>query len=262
LSIDGGKKLSRLDGKVALITGSGSIGMGRATAILFAREGAKVVVADWAAKGGEETVKMIKEAGDDAIFAQANVAESADVQRMIRTAVDTYGKLDILFNNAAVASRERCLIAEATEEDWDMVLDVDLKGVFLGMKYGIAEMLKSGGGVIINTASITGIRATSKSGAYCAAKAGVIQLTRVAAMEYAPHNIRVNCICPGRIRPSALMAHQPEAEELSQLLIQKVPMQRAGKTDEIAQAVLFLASDESSFITGVALPVDGGSLLE
>jgi NAD(P)-dependent dehydrogenase (short-subunit alcohol dehydrogenase family) len=260
LSIEGGKKLSRLGGKVALITGSGS-GMGRATAVLFAKEGAKIVAVDWMVKEGEETVKMIEEAGGEAIFVRANVAESADVQRMVRTAVDTFGRLDILFNNAAVLGELRPIV-ELTEEEWDRVLDIDLKGVFLGMKYGIHEMLESGGGVIINNASSAGVRASSRMSAYGSAKAGVIHLTKVAALEYATQNIRVNCIVPAAIRPSGLGGALPKGkeEEILKQVVQGVPMQRTGKPEEIAQVVLFLASDESSFVTGAALYVDGGSL--
>jgi len=261
--------MGKLDCKVAIITGSGSLGMGRATAILLAAEGAKVVVSDVAVDGGEETVTMIRKAGGEAVFAKANVADSADVQRMVKTAVDTYGRLDILFNNAGVLGPAGLTITEMQEEDWDKVLNVDLKGVFLGMKYSIPEMIKAGGGVIINNASASGLRANPGGAMYGTAKAGVIHLTKVAALEYGAQNIRVNCICPFAIRPTGRgvpevkpaktpVVRTPEEEEERWRRAQ-LPMRRTGRAEEIAQAVLFLASDQSSWVSGAVLPVDGAS---
>jgi len=249
----GGKKIGRLDGKVALITGSGS-GIGRATAILFAREGAKVVVADYIAEGGEETVTMIKAAGGEAIFVKADVAKATDVEKMVKVAVDIYGQLDILYNNAGIAEIQNVPTAEVKEENWDRVIDIDLKGVFLGMKYGIPEMLKRGGGVIINTASMAGLVGFSYLPAYSAAKAGAVELTKTAAMEYARQNIRVNCICPGGIVTPML----EQREDFGNFIRRRTPVHRLGKPEEVAPAALFLASDESSYVTGTALAVDGG----
>lgn len=260
--------MSQLNGKVAIITGSGSQGMGRATAILLAKEGAKVIVSDVVVDGGEETVKIIKEAGGEAMFIKANVANSADVQQMIKATVDTYRRLDILFNNAGVMGPSGLSIAQYNEEEWDDVMNVDLKGVFLGMKYSIPEMIKAGGGVIINNASVSGLRANPGGGIYGTAKAGVIHLTKVAALEYGAQNIRVNCICPFGIKPMRDPSKVwPEKTRINRTLEEEeerwkraqLPMKRTGNPEEIAQTVLFLASNQSSWVNGAALPVDGGS---
>jgi len=248
--------MGRLDGKVALITGGGS-GIGRATALLFAKEGAKVVVADYIAEGGEETVKMIKEAGGEASFVKADVSKAADVQRMIKVALDNYRQLDILYNNAGILG-PMVPVHELAEADWDRVININLKGVYLGMHYGIPEMLKQGGGVIINTASVAGLVGFPGLPAYSATKGGIIQLTKVAALDYATHNIRVNCICPGVIWTPMVAGITGDSEEAKAQFTRLEPVGRMGKPEEIAQAALFLACDESSFITGIALPVDGG----
>jgi NAD(P)-dependent dehydrogenase (short-subunit alcohol dehydrogenase family) len=244
--------MGRLDGKVALITGAG-MGMGQAAALLFAKEGAKVAVVDWNAEAGEETVKMIKKAGGEAIFIKADVSKAADAQNMVKTAVKTYGKLDVIYNNAAIlraASTENI-----TEEDWDKIMAVNLKGVWLGMKYAIPEMLKKGKGSIINTASQCGDRGTQNVGAYCASKGGVLALTRVTAMELAKKNIRVNALNPGIIGTPMVMALSKEEQEQFASII---PQGRLGRPEEVAYAALFLASDESSHVTGHTLVVDGG----
>jgi len=220
--------MGRLDSKVAIITGAGS-GMGRAAAILFAKEGAKVVIVDWATEGGEETLKMVKEAGGEALFVRADVSKTEDVKKMIQTAVDTYGKLDVLYNNAAIAPYEPLL--ESTEENWEKVISINLKGIWLGMKYAIPEMLKAGGGSIINT------------------------------VEHAAQNIRVNCIKPGIIVTpmSAGCYGTPEARRRSEAT---VPQRRLGEPEEIAQVALFLASDESSLVTGTEILADGGIIAD
>ena len=205
--------MGRLDGKVALITG-GSSGIGRATAILFAKEGAKVVVASRGAKLGEETVRMIQQVGGQARFVKTDVSKAQDVKNLVRVGVDTYGRLDVLFNNAGIEG-DVIRTVELSEENYDLVLDTNLKGVWLGMKYGIPEMLKTGGGVIVNTSSMNGpIVALKGAPQYGASKAGVVALSRVVALEYATKNIRVNCINPGPTMTAlfeGIKEAQPEA---------------------------------------------------
>lgn len=246
--------MDRLKNKVAIITGGGS-GIGRATCLLFAREGAKVVVADYVAESGNETVRQIKAAGGEAVFVQADVSKSADVQNMIGATVRNYGRVDVLFNNAGIEGPSSKL-ANLKEEDWDRVIAIDLTSVFLGIKYAIQEMLKQGGGVILSTASVAGMVGFPGSGAYAAAKAGVINLTRLAALEYAEKNIRVNCICPGVIETP--MVDRVVGERPRERIVRTEPMGRLGRPEEIANAALFLASDESSFATGAPFIIDGG----
>jgi len=250
-------KVGKLDGKVALITGAGS-GIGRATALLFAREGAKVVVVDYVPSGGEETVGMIKGAGGESFFIEADVSKSVDVKRMVDKTVETYRRIDILYNNAGVDGEVACT-DEVTEEEWDRVINVNLKGVFLGSKYTIPVMLEQGGGVIISTASMLGLIGCGGMPAYCASKGGVVQLTKTMALEYARRNIRINCICAGIILTALsepLMPLDPEARQAA--MKSHSPMERIGLPEEIAQAALYLASDESAFVTGTAFVVDGG----
>jgi NAD(P)-dependent dehydrogenase (short-subunit alcohol dehydrogenase family) len=255
-----------LVGKVAIITGAGS-GIGRATAILFAKEGAKVAVVDINEEGGEETVRKIKEAGGDSIFIKASVSDSVDVQKMVKETVKKYGRLDILYNNAGVPPVVRegipvDSVTELEEEEWDKVMAVNLKGIFLGSKYAIPEMLKSGGGVIINTASAWGFLAAPKSTAYCTSKAGVIMLTKAMAIDYAP-KIRVNCICPGEVETPMhyyTLHSYKDPERARKKMLEQYPLGRIGKPEEVAQAALYLASDRSSFVTGTALIIDGGWL--
>ena len=249
--------MGKLDGKVALITGAGS-GMGRTTALLFAKEGAKVAVADYAPIGGQETAGMIKESGGEAVFIEANVTKAADVERMVGMTVETYGRIDILHNNAGIPGRKMAPTAETTEKEWDLVINVNLKGVFLGSKYAIPVMLDKGGGVIINTASVAGILASPNISAYCASKAGVILLTKAMALEYGKRNIRVNCICPSFVQTPFSEPLIPVDPEARQAFMRTQPMGRVGQPEEIARAALYLASDDSTFVTGVALVVDGG----
>ena len=243
----------RLEGKVAIITGAGS-GIGRESALLFAGEGAKVVASDYVPEAGEETVRRIREGGGEAVFIEADVSKASDVERMVRKAVEEYGKLDILHNNAGVLGKV-AFVGEATEEDWDRVISINLKGVFLCSKYAVREMVKKGGGVIVSTASAMGLVGLPGNTAYSAAKGGVIQFTKTMALEYASSNIRVNCICPG-------LTNTPLGESFGERFIEwfvkQTPMGRWGRSEEIAQAALYLASDESSFVTGTALVVDGG----
>lgn len=252
--------MGKLEGKVSIITGAGS-GIGKSTAILFAKEGSKVVVVDYGVEGGEKTVDLINKDGGEAIFIEADVSKSADVQRAITSTVDEYGKLDILHNNAGVEG----ILApmhESTEENFDRVISINLRGVFLGMKYGIIQMLKQGGGVIINTASVAGLIGFPNITAYCASKGGVVQLTKTAALEYATQNIRINCICPGIIWTPMLERFTGGDEETKKQFTAMEPVGRMGKPEEVAQAVLFLASDDASFVTGVPFPVDGGYIAQ
>jgi NAD(P)-dependent dehydrogenase (short-subunit alcohol dehydrogenase family) len=247
--------MGRLDGKVAVVTGAGS-GIGRASAELFAAEGARVVCADRSGKEAD-TARVI---GDGAVGVHADVSVAGDVERMIEAAESTFGGLDVLFNNAGFGGRI-APIAEQTEEMWDEVHAVNLKGVFLGIKYGIPALQRRGGGSVINTASAVGLSVMKGHGVYAAAKAGVIQLTKTAALDYASDNIRVNAICPGMtwtgLVPRSVEQPQPPADAV----LPGVPMSRWGLATDLAAAALFLASDEASFITGVALPVDGGMVL-
>lgn len=246
--------MDRLKGKVALITGGGS-GIGRATCLLFAREGATVVVADYVAEGGHETVRQIKATGGEAAFVQADVSKSADVQNMIATAAKTYGRVDVLFNNAGIEGPST-KIANYKEDDWDRVIAIDLTSVYLGMKYVIPKMIEQGGGAIISTASVAGLVGFPGSGAYAAAKAGVVNMTRMVALEYADKNIRVNCICPGII--DTPMVDRVVGSRPKERVIKAEPIGRLGKPEDIANAALFLASDESSFATGAPFIIDGG----
>lgn len=248
----------KLKDKVSLITGAAS-GMGRATAILFAREGSKVVATDVDEAGGQKTIDLIHEMGADALFVKADVSREADARNMVEQTVAHYGRLDVLFNNAGVAQAVE--LTEMTEQEWDRVVDIDLKGVFLGCKYGIREMLKTGGGAIISTASISGMVGQNYLPAYNAAKAGVINLTRHMAFEYGPRGIRANAICPGAIDTPMLKGafeESPDAEAILTYFRHTAPLRRIGRPEDIAKAALFLASDDSSFITGHALVVDGG----
>ena len=246
--------MDRLKDKVALVTGGGS-GIGRATCLLFAREGARVVVADFAAEGGAETARQIAAAGGTASFVEADVSRSADVRRMIDVTIETHGRLDVLFNNAGIEG-PAARLADYSEDDWARVIAVDLTAVYLGMKHAIPKMIAQGGGVILNTASVAGLVGFPGSSAYGAAKAGVVNLTRIAAIEYASKKIRVNCICPGII--STPMAERVMEGRDREALDRMQPAGRVGRPEEIAAAALFLASDESSYATGAPFVVDGG----
>jgi NAD(P)-dependent dehydrogenase (short-subunit alcohol dehydrogenase family) len=248
----------QLDGKVALVTG-GASGIGRATALACAREGAKLVIADLHAEGGQQTVHLITEKGGDAIFVQVDVSSVAAVEAMLRTAVGTYGRLDCAHNNAGIGSRPRAPLHECTEDTWDRVLSINLKGVWLCMKYEIIQMLTQGSGAIVNTASIMGLVGSwSGTAAYNASKHGVVGLTKTAALEYATAGIRVNAVCPGYIRTPLIEDALTSNPTLEAQIVARHPVGRMGRPEEIAEAVVWLCSDAASFVTGHTMTVDGG----
>lgn len=247
----------RLDGKVAVITGGGG-GIGRETCLRFALEGAKLVVADLAIGNAEETAAMVVAAGGEAIAVKVDVSKAEDAKRMIDLAETTYGKLDILFNNAGI-SHAQDDDAVTTEEDvWDLTFDINVKGVFLGCKYGIQALRRNGGGTIINTASFVALLgAATPQLAYTSSKGAVLSMSKELAAIHARENIRVNALCPGPLRTELLMKYL-DTEEKRQRRLVHIPMGRFGEAKEIANAVLFLASDEASFVTGATFVVDGG----
>jgi NAD(P)-dependent dehydrogenase (short-subunit alcohol dehydrogenase family) len=248
----------RFGGKVVLITGAG-VGIGRATAVLFAKEGAKVGVNSLTPAHGEETLRWVVEAGGEGIYIEGDVSRAADAERAVAETIKAFGKLDILFNNAGIVIPGR--IDNTSEEDWDRTMAVNLKGVFLTSKYAISEMRKNGGGVIIHNASVVALKGVKDRAPYTASKGGVWALTKAMAADYISENIRVNCICPGTIYTPSLqqrIAASPDPKAALANFIARQPMGRLGKEEEIAAGVLYLASDEASFITGTTLLIDGG----
>jgi NAD(P)-dependent dehydrogenase (short-subunit alcohol dehydrogenase family) len=242
----------KLNGKVAIITG-GSTGIGEATAQAFAQEGVKVVVASRRINEGEEAVYRIQEAGGEAIFVKTDVAKAADVEALVNKTVNTYGRLDYAFNNAGFGKDG--LLTDIAEEDWDQVVDVNLKGTWLCLKYEIPVMLKQGAGAIVNVASQAGVVGVPNYSSYCAAKGGVIALTRAAALEYAKSGIRINVVSPGPIETDLLASMPPDI--LSQIAA-SLPIGRVGKSREVGEAVVWLCSEAASFMTGHNLIIDGG----
>ncbi len=250
--------MGRLDGKVAVITG-GASGMGESTARLFVAEGASVVFGDVQEALGQEVSDSL---GDNARFVRADVSSAEDVQALVRTAVDAYGKLDIMYNNAGIGGGEGSIV-DCPEEVFDRIIAVDLKGVWLGMKAALPYLIANGGGSIISTASVSAYLGMQGQGAYGAAKGGVVQLTRVAAIENAEHFVRVNAICPGGTATPILWNNPAlpapvDPELVKSRLVNAQPIPRAGLPEDIANAALWLASDESSFVTGQMIIVDGG----
>ncbi|HZP46020.1 MAG TPA: SDR family oxidoreductase [Candidatus Binataceae bacterium] len=245
-----------LEGKVVLVTGGGS-GIGRATALLAARQGARVMIADYVPEGAEKTVAMIKEGGGTAACVAADVAVTRQVEDLIQKTLETYGRLDGAFNNAGIEGAMAETIA-CTEENFDRVVAIDLKAVWLCMKYEIPQMLKQGGGAIVNTASIAGLLGFPGIPAYVAAKHGVVGLTRTAALEYAQKNIRVNCVCPGVINTPMVQRAFDKGGMREADAIAGEPIGRLGKPEEIAAGVVWLLSDAASFVTGHPLTIDGG----
>jgi len=247
----------RLAGKVALITGGGS-GIGRESSLLCAREGAKVVVTDVNAETAAETVTQVEAADGTAICLAADVSRAEDCERMIQAAEETFGGLHVLFNNAGIMDARDADAVETDEDVWDLTMAINLKGVFLGCKYGIPALRRSGGGSIINTASFVALLgAATPQLAYTASKGGVLSMTRELAVIHARENIRVNAICPGPLQTELLMKVL-DTDAKKQRRLVHIPMGRFGQAEEIANAALYLASDESSFVTGTDFVVDGG----
>jgi NAD(P)-dependent dehydrogenase (short-subunit alcohol dehydrogenase family) len=252
----------RLKDKVSIITGAAS-GIGKATALVFTGEGAKVMCADVNADGAEAVARQIVDTGGEAASIKVDVSKEAEVQEMIAQTVARWGRLDVLYNNAGIGYGMP--VTQVPESEWDRLIDINLKGVFLGCKHAIPEMLKNGGGSIVNTASDAGLVGTAMLSPYCASKGGVVLFTKSIAVEWGAMGIRVNCVCPGVIRTPILdpFLQQAQAlgttqEEIWERMARAHPVGRVGEPEEVGRAVAFLASDEASFITGVALPVDGG----
>ncbi len=249
-----------LQGKVVLITG-GASGIGRATAQLFAQEGAKVVVADMNERGGRETVELLKQAAGEATFVACDVRHEAQVKAMVDRVVQLHGRLDCAFNNAGISERFDP-ITETTEEHWRLVLDTNLTGVFLCLKYELQVMQRQQSGAIVNASSIMGLVASAGNTEYAASKAGVANLTRSTALAYAKQGIRINATCPAAIDTPMTQKIWAKEPAMKARLASMQPMGRIGQPEEVARAVLFLCSDAASFITGHTLAVDGGYLAQ
>ena len=250
----------RLDGKVALVTGGGS-GIGQATALIFAREGAKVVAADITVEGGEETVRQIQAAGGDATFVKTDVSKAAEVEALVNKTVETYGQLDCAFNNAGIEGAAK-FTTECTEEEFDRTIAVNVTGVWLCMKYEIQHMLSHGGGSIVNTASAAGLIGLPSASDYVASKHAVVGLTKTAALEYAKSGIRVNAVCPGAIATPMIARSAQAIPGFDELAVAMEPVGRFGQSSEIGEAVAWLCSDAASFVTGIPMSVDGGMVAQ
>ena len=247
---------SSFQNKVAFVTGAGN-GIGRATALTFAREGANVVVADISEQGNEETVRLIEKLGASALSVRCDVSQAGQVEAALDKTIQSFGRLDFAFNNAGV-EQPITATADITEDEWDRIARINLRGVFLCMKYELPLLLKNGGGVIVNTSSGAGVKGIKGQAAYCAAKHGVIGLTKAAALDYAPSNIRVNAVYPGIIATPMMQRFTGGTREGEQRVIAQEPVGRMGTPEEIAAAVVWLCSDAAAFVVGHAMVIDGG----
>lgn len=243
-------------GKVAFVTGAAN-GIGRAAALAFAREGASVVAADVSEQGNQETVRLIEEAGGRALAVRCDVSRAEDVKAALEKTAETFGRLDFAFNNAGV-EQPITPAAELTDEAWDRIVDINLRGVFLCMRHEIPLMLKQGGGAIVNTSSGAGVKGFAGQAAYCAAKFGIVGLTKAAALDYAKATLRVNAVCPGIIETPMMDRCSGGTPEGRDRVIAQEPVGRMGKPEEIAAAVVWLCSDAAAFVTGHAMVIDGG----
>ena len=252
----------RLEGKVAVITGAAT-GIGRASAVLFGQEGARVVFGDINDDEGRETERLVREAGADGTYVHCDVTRASEVENLVETAARAQGRVDVMFNNAGVNFFGK--VHEVSEEDWARCQDLNLAGVFRGMKYAIPHMLRQGGGSIVNTASVQSLVAFEGFAPYAAAKGAIVQLTRQAAFDYAPHKIRVNSICPGSVRtpinPNLMDPTRDGGAQLARSTA-RTPLGRVGEAIDVARAALYLASDESDWVTGHALVIDGGLVIK
>jgi NAD(P)-dependent dehydrogenase (short-subunit alcohol dehydrogenase family) len=248
-------------GKVAFVTGAAN-GIGRAAAVAFAREGASVVVADVSEEGSRETVRLVEGHGGRAVAVRCDVTKAADVKAALARTVEAFGRLDFAFNNAGIEPKKPAPTADYDEDEWDRIIDVDLRGVFLCMKYEIPLILKQGGGAIVNTSSGAGVIGIKGSPAYTAAKHGVIGLTRAAALDYAARNLRVNAVCPGYIDTPMMGRFTGGTPEGVAKVVAEEPVGRMGTAEEIAAAVVFLCSDAAAFVVGHAMVVDGGQTVQ
>ncbi len=246
-------------GKVALVTG-GTSGIGRATAVAFAREGAKVVVASRRISEGEETVKLVKEVGSDGLFIQTDVSKEADVKAMVEKTITAYGRLDFACNSAGVEQQPTPL-TEQTEETFDQIMDINVKGIWLSMKHQLSQMLQNGGGAIVNISSGAAIKPLPNIPIYNASKEAVLALTKSVALDYAKSGIRVNAICPGAIETEMFYRFTNDNPQAKDAILGMHPMGRVGKPEEIADGVVWLCSDKASFVTGQVVAIDGGFVI-
>lgn len=244
------------DGKVAIVTG-GSFGIGRAAAVAFAARGAKVIVADWLEDKDNTTLKQIKATGGQGIFIKCDVSKNEDVRSLVEKAIASYGRLDFAFNNAGIEGAT-ANTHECTEENWDKTININLKGIWLCMKHEITYMLQQGNGAIVNCASVAGLIGFPGLPAYVVSKHGVVGLTKTAALEYAKRNIRVNAVCPGVIHTAMIDRITGLDKEVEKQFVNMEPIGRMGNPEEVAEAVMWLCADSASFVTGHAMPVDGG----